>query len=120
MIGRGDDRNRALIDLEVRRTRNSRGATVTAWIDTAFDGHLVFPRSLIQELQRESLVETEATLADVRTVTLETFVCYLEWFGRVIALQVVANVGKLPLLGTGLLDRHVLHVDYVKKQLTLD
>ena len=37
---------------------------VTAWIDTASDGHLVFPQRLINELQLEPLVETEAILAD--------------------------------------------------------
>ena len=120
MIGTVDDRNRALMDLEVRRTWNAQGARVTAWIDTAFDGHLVFPMSLIEELQLEPLVETEAILADGRKVTLETFICYLAWFGNLIPLQVIANDGQLPLLGTGLLEQHVLHVDYRKKQLTLD
>ena len=120
MIGKVDDRNRALIDVEVRRTRDCAAASVMAWIDTAFDGHLVFPMPLIEELKLESLVETEAILADGRKVTLETFVCYLDWFGELIPLQVIANDGQLPLLGTGLLDLHVLHVDYVNKQLTLD
>ena len=120
MIGTVDDRNRALIDVEVRRTPNSQGASVTAWIDTAFDGHLVFPRSLIEELKLESLVDTEAILADGRKVTLETFVSYLDWFEKLIPLQVIANDGKLPLLGTGLLENHILHIDYLNKQLTLD
>lgn len=120
MIGTGDDRNRALMDLEVRRTRTSSGASVKAWIDTAFDGHLVFPTSLIEELQLESLVETEAILADGRKATMETFICYLEWFGDVIPLQVIAGGGQLPLLGTGLLENRVLVIDYAKKQLTLD
>ncbi len=120
MIGKVDDRNRALIDLEVRRTRNSQGISVTAWIDTAFDGHLVFPLPLIQELELQSLVDTEAILADGRKVVMETFVCYLSWFGKLIPLQVIANDGKLPLLGTGLLEDHVLHVDYVKNELTID
>ena len=120
MIGKVDDRNRALLDLEVRRTPNSQGARVTAWIDTAFDGHLVFPKPLIEELRLESLVDTEAVLADGRKVTLETFVCYLDWFGKLVPLQVIANDGKLPLLGTGLLENHVLHVDYAHKRLTLD
>ena len=118
MIGKVDDRNRALIDVEVRRTPNSQGTTLTAWIDTALDGHLVFPLPLIREL--ESLVDTEAILADGRKVTLETFVCYLDWSGTLIPLQVIANDGKLPLLGTGLLENHVLHVDYVNKELTID
>jgi clan AA aspartic protease len=120
VIGTEDDHNRALIDIEVRRTRDSQVSRVTAWIDTAFDGHLVFPKSLIEELGLESLVETEAILADGRRVTLETFICYLDWFGEVIPLQVIANEGKLPLLGTGLLEKHVLHIDYATKQLTLE
>lgn len=120
MIGKVDDRNRAFIDIEVRRTPNSQGVTVTAWIDTAFDGHLVFPKSLIEQLKLDSLVETEAILADGSKVTLETFLCYLEWFGNVIPLQVIANDGMLPLLGTELLEKHVLLVDYVNKGLTLD
>ncbi len=120
MIGKVDDHNRALIGIEVRRTRDSHGFGVMAWIDTAFDGHLVFPRSLIEELELESLVATEGILADGRKITLETFICYIDWFGSVIPLQVIANDGRLPLLGTGLLEKHVLHIDYLSGQLTLD
>ena len=120
MIGIVDDHNRALLDLEVRRSRNFQAVSVTAWIDTAFDGHLVFPRSLIEELGLETLVETEAILADGRKVTLETYICYLDWFGDVIPLQVIANDGKLPLLGTGLLENHVLRIDYINNRLTVE
>jgi hypothetical protein len=49
-----------------------------------------------------------------------TVLCYLDWFGNVVPLQVIATGARLPLLGTGLLDQRVLHVDYVQKQLTLD
>ena len=120
MIGVVDERNRALVDVAVRRAAASQGESVTAWIDTAFDGHLVFPKRLIEELRLEPLVETEAILADGKKVTLETFVCYVDWFGELIPLQVIENEGKLPLLGTGLLERRVLHIDYSSKQLTLD
>lgn len=75
---------------------------------------------MIDGLGLESLSETEAILADGRTVTLETFLCYIDWFGNAIPLQVIANDGKLPLLGTALLESHVLHIDYVAKQLSLD
>ena len=60
-------------------------------------------------------METEAILADGKRVTLETFICYVDWFGKLIPLQVITNDGKLPLLGTGLLDKRVLHVDYLQK-----
>ena len=120
MIGTVDDRGRALLEIEVRQVRDSKGARVTAWIDTAFDGHLVFPISLIEQLDLESLADTEAILADGSKVIMETFVCYLDWFGERMPLQVAANAGGLPLLGVGLLQGRVLHVDYAKKQLTLD
>ena len=57
MIGKIDDRSRALLDVQVGRTTNARRSRVTVWIDTAFDGHLVFPRSLIESLQLESLAD---------------------------------------------------------------
>lgn len=120
MIGKVDDCCRALVDIETRPAPNGPGVSVTAWIDTAFDGHLVFPRSLIDELELESLVETEAVLADGRKVVLDTFLCYLDWFGDVIPLQVIANDGRFPLLGTGLLEERILHVNFVNKRLTLD
>ncbi|MFO7905759.1 MAG: hypothetical protein R6U98_24085 [Pirellulaceae bacterium] len=120
MNGTVDQQNRALIDVVVRRAKGASETTVTAWIDTAFDGHLVFPRRLIEELDLEPLVQTEAILADGKKVTLETFVCYLNWFGTTTVLQVIENEGRLPLLGTGLLDNHVLHIDYAAKRLTLD
>lgn len=120
MIGVVDDENRALIDVAVRRAPEARDVRITAWIDTAFDGHLVFPQNLIEELKLEPLVETEAILANGKKVTLETFVCYVDWFGQLMPLQVIENEGKLPLLGTGLLDKRVLHIDYSTKQLTLD
>ena len=80
----------------------------------------MFSTSLIEELGLESLVETEAILADGSKVALETFVCFVEWFGEKIAVQVIANEGKFPLLGTGLLEGRVLSIDYVAKELKLD
>lgn len=115
-----DAANRALFEVLVGNRRYSDYRPITAWIDTAFDGHLVFSRQLIRELALNELAETEATLADGSTVALETFLCFVEWFGKRMPLQVVANEGRFPLLGTSLLEKRVLHIDYVKKTLTLD
>lgn len=120
MNGYVDDSHRALINVSISSKFNGEYREVTVWIDTAFDGHLVFSRNLIEEFGLESLVETEAILADGSTVSLETFVCFVEWFGERIAVQVIANEGKLPLLGTGLLEGRKLSIDYVGKELTLD
>lgn len=119
MIGRVDERGRALIDIRVSNKLNGAYTAVTAWIDTAFDGHLVFSLELIESLHLDSLVETEAVLADGSKVTLDTYICFVEWFGKRLPLQVIANEGRFPLLGTGLLDEHVLKIDYRSKTLEL-
>jgi clan AA aspartic protease len=120
VIGVVDEKGRALLDIPISNKLHGPYTPVTAWIDTAFDGHLVFSRELIEKLALESLVETDAILADGSRVTLETFVCFVDWFGTRLPLQVIANQGQFPLLGTGLLERRVLHIDYVKRELSLD
>jgi clan AA aspartic protease len=120
VIGTVDQNGRALLDVAVSDKSDGACTLVTAWIDTAFDGHLVFSHELIETLNLEPLVETEAILADGSKVTLETFVCFVDWFGRRLPLQVIANEGRFPLLGTGLLEQRVLHIDYAKKELSLE
>ena len=120
MNGRVDDDLRALLDVNVRRSPSTEPTSVLLWIDTAFNGHLVFPQRLIDQLGLEQFAATDAVLADGSRVTLGSYVCYVEWFGSTVPAQVIANDGKLPLLGTELLSSRVLHVDYVNRHLTLD
>jgi predicted aspartyl protease len=70
--GHVDEDNRALLTISIQSKLKSHGATIEAWIDTAFDGHFVFSAALIEELDLETLVETDAILADGTKVTLET------------------------------------------------
>jgi clan AA aspartic protease len=112
VIGTVDEKGRALLDIPVSDKLDGAYMPVTTWIDTAFDGHLVFPHELIESLKLEALVETEAILADGSKVTLETFVCFVDWFGSRHPLQVVANEGRFPLLGTGLLEQRILRIAY--------
>lgn len=120
MTGNVDENKRALLRVDVRARFRNEPTTICAWIDTAFDGHFVFSSTLIADLGLETLVETEAILADGTTVTLETFIAYLDWFGELIPVQVVANEGQFPLLGTGLLEKCRLMVDYVTKSVELN
>ena len=120
MNGQVDDLLRALLDVKVSESPSDETHVITAWIDTAFNGQFVFPRQLIEQLNLKQFAATEAILADGRKVTLESYVCYTEWFGTLIAAQVVANDGKLPLIGTELLANRVLHIDYASRRLSLD
>jgi clan AA aspartic protease len=120
VIGSVDENNRALLAVTVRAKFNDDPSTVQAWVDTAFDGHFVFSSEVIEALGLETLVETEAILADGNKVTLETFVAFLDWFDELIPVQVVANDGQFPLLGTALLENHRLTIDYNEKTVDLD
>ncbi|XZE22265.1 hypothetical protein SH449x_002184 [Pirellulaceae bacterium SH449] len=112
MKGYVDDSKRALIEIKVRSQSIAASDKVTAWIDTAFNGHLVFSRELIDTLHLQQEAATEAILADGSLVTLESFICFVEWGSKVVAAQVIANDGSTPLLGTELLSDCVLVVDY--------
>lgn len=120
MNGQVDNAGRALLTLEVRRTLESDPTGLTVGVDTAFDGELVIPRETIEGsgLQQSSAVK--ATLADGTEVVLETFDCYIGWFGVQRAVEVIANDGRLPLLGIGLLRQRRLLVDYRSGELSLD
>lgn len=120
MIGQVDDHGRALLEVAAAGKLAGPYVSVVTWIDTAFDGHLVFFNSLIEALGMETLAETEAILADGSKVVLESYLCYLHWFGKRLPLQVIANEGRFPLLGIGLLEDRVLTIDYANKSLTLD
>jgi len=111
--GRVDESLRALLDIAIRRTPSEAPTVVTAWIDTAFNGFLVFPHETIKELGLQQEAATDAVLADGTRVTLESFACHVEWFGEIAPAQVIGNNGKLPLLGTELLVKRKLLIDYV-------
>jgi predicted aspartyl protease len=91
MNGLVDDSRRALLELKVANERSQQLTTITVWIDTAFDGFLVFSKSLIESLKLDQEATTEAVLADGRRVTLESYLCYVDWFGELVAAQVIAN-----------------------------
>jgi predicted aspartyl protease len=76
--GRVDGSLRALVDIAVRRKESDAPRVLTAWVDTAFNGFLVFPQEMIEELGLQQEAATEAILADRSRVTLESFVCYVE------------------------------------------
>lgn len=119
MKGFVDERDRALIPIRVANNLRAEMTEVVAWIDTAFDGHLVFSRELINSLKLEALVETEAILADGSKVSLESYFCIVDWFGKKVPVQVIENEGRFPLVGTSLLTKRALVINYETKLVDL-
>jgi len=119
VIGHVDDQLRAMVRVPVGTYRDGPRQEVVAWVDTAFNGGLTIPRQLVAGLglPQESCVE--AVLADGRTVALETFGCFFDWFGGTYQTQVVAGDGAYPLRGTQLLSGRRLAIDYASKTVEL-
>lgn len=105
MTGYVDDRLRALVALPVAASRNGQRAELVAWIDTAFNGGLVIPRSHIDSLGLSMESSAEAILADGKAVELETYACFFDWFGDTYETQVVANDGNFPPVGDNAVGR---------------
>lgn len=112
MIGHVDEKQRALIAVRFAASSGERFVQCWAWIDTAFNGSLVLPKSIVDELQLPMESSAEAVLADGRKVATETYGCQVEWFGRNYDTQVVTNEGEYALLGTILLTGRRLEIDY--------
>ena len=119
MTGYVDHQRRALLRVPVSASRDGARTDLVVWIDTAFNGGLVIPQKQIAELGQTKQSSAEAILADGRSVELETFACFLDWFGNTYKTQVAASVGEFPLLGTMLLDGHRLDINYAAKTVEL-
>ncbi len=120
MKGIVDDELRALIEVSIGSEPNGKKSSVMVWVNTAFNGGLVLPRTEIDSLKLKEYSSTRAILADGQQVELPTFTCYLEWFGNEYRTQIVATDGAHPLLGTMLMDGHDLSVRYKRKIVELD
>ncbi|XZE36710.1 hypothetical protein SH501x_002294 [Pirellulaceae bacterium SH501] len=114
-----DEENRAMVELQVANHAKGQRKTIHAWIDTAFDGHLVMPKSEIEHLTLGVLADTEAVLADGSKARLRCYYGIVECMGRIVPVQVVENAGGLPLIGTALLSSVDLRINYRERVCTL-
>jgi clan AA aspartic protease len=85
------------------------------WIDTGFTGELVLPQAQVTALALPLGPAVTAALADGSQTQMDTYLCLVEWFGEWKTIEVIANQGRFPLLGVGLLLDHELHIDYRAK-----
>ena len=115
-----DDAGRALLTLSIKPITGSDPVDLVVWVDTAFDGELVVPLNVVHDLELPQSAAVQATLANGTAVVLDTFDCEIAWFGQWRRVEVIANEGRLPLLGIGLLRSRKLTVDYETNVLELE
>lgn len=120
MIGHIDLQGRALLAIPVCSSLNGPGTPVEVWVDTGFTGDIVLPTSQIKQLGlRESSV-VQTAMADGREASLDSFVAWVDWFGELEKVEVIASSGQNILLGVRLLLGHCLTVDYGTLRMTLE
>ena len=113
-----DLQGRALLTIPVSCSPDGPESPIEFWVDIGFTGDLVLPIHRINELRlRESSVVGTA-MADGRELSLDSFVAWVNWFGELEEVEVIASSGPNVLLGVRLLlgrrlvvDYHTLHVD---------
>jgi clan AA aspartic protease len=114
-----DEEHRAMVEVHAASHATGQRKIIHAWIDTAFDGHLVMPKSEIERLHLGVLADTDAILADGSTARLRCYYCVVDWMDQIVPVQVVENVGGLPLIGTALLSAVDLRINYRTRVCTL-
>ena len=111
MTGRVDGNGRALLRVPVAATAGGPRTDIEAWVDTAFTGGLTMPRTAAG-LGLAAGVSADAVLADGSQVVLDSFLCYLDWFGGRYRTHATATDAAHPLLGTLLLAGRRLVIDH--------
>ncbi len=120
MTGYVDGQDRALLVISLCPAERATPTDIPVWVDTAFTGDLVLPRSQIAALGLPVGVAIPAILADGSRIEADTFTAHIDWFGKWQSLEVIANDGGIPLLGMSMLRGRKLTIDYAAKTLTLD
>lgn len=90
------------------------------WVDTGFTGDLVLPQAMIDALDLPNSGTVDAFLADGSQIESKTYTCFVNWVSELRRVEVIANNGKIPLLGVGLLLGLELRVNYHTLDLTVD
>ena len=119
MIGIVDESGRALLRVRLRSRGSSTASEIEAWIDTGFTGELVLPRNQAVSLGLEPCSGTQAILADGSKITVDAYTCEVLWFGVWKEAEVIANNGRFPLLGVGLLRERDLNINYQTKTVSI-
>ena len=115
-----DEYGRALVPLLFQTQPQGTPIEIMVWIDTAFTGDLVLPRSTISQLALKRVSNVEARLADGSVSSYDVFKGWTMWFGESRKLEVIEGDASLPLLGTRMLTGLRLTVDYASREVRIE
>ena len=120
MTGVVDNAGRSLLRVRLRHPVTSVESDIDVWIDTVFTSDLVIPLQNIVQMGLPIAQVVRASLADGSEVELDTYACQLDWFGKWLDIEAIANQGLYPLLGVGLMQARELNINFKTQTLTLN
>jgi len=112
VISRIIKNGRATVNI-IFRLPNQPDFSIEFVIDTGFTNFLSLPQAAVTVLGLPFVYDMYANLADNSTVILPVHQATIIWNGEEREVDVLAT-GRLPLLGTALLDDHELVIQFTK------
>ena len=104
-------RYEAVVNLRVRGPVGVE-VTVDVVIDTGSTSSLTLPSATVTALGLTFQATSQATLADGTILSVRTYDAEVEWDGAWVAV-LVTEIDSAPLIGTRLLARHEMYVEFV-------
>lgn len=101
----------ALVDFALRNADGT-STSITAAIDTGYNGHLLLSEHLVQDLRLPRIGTSLATLADGRNVELKLYAATVLWGDTEYEIP-VSSAQNAPLIGMALLAGQHLGIDVV-------
>jgi predicted aspartyl protease len=114
MTGEVDDSGTPIIRLTIA------GQEWVATIDTGFNGDLELPDTLAPHFVLTLVAESSTTLAAGKVITEDIFAIQFPFDGEVMAAEATFAATDGILIGTGLLRRHRLDVNFVSRTVLLE
>ena len=99
--------------------RFSSGAAIECVVDTGFDGGLMLPQSLAEDLQIQLLGELVFEMVGGAKVSAPVGLGNIEWLHKLREIEVILGQGIDVLIGTELLVGTTLTIDYITSVVTI-
>jgi len=96
------------------------GKIISVVVDTGFNGELMLPRTVLQQLGFEYSMKSEAELADGSIVESTIYHGKIDWFGKERTVQAVVTESEDGLMGTEMLFGLTLFMDLDERRVVLE
>jgi clan AA aspartic protease len=95
------------------------GSTIECAIDTGFNGWFLLSRSFVEENSMRFIGLEKVTMVEENEIFVETALAKLNWLGEEISAKILVSETDESLIGTQMLFKSVLVIDYENLTVTI-